>query len=414
MPLDYLLTIRMTTSSKDPVQEYIKDRERFYRQRLNAKQRVLISGFWEFLMDSGKVKRPKVVLKNTRPPEKTEVAIISEDAGHLTGGRYYTYFLASALIESGYNVTLYTNRKPVFGSYFDHYKKPNVKVVAISPNQLRNKNIKADIYIGSPIYGCIAAATLAQKYSKPGYAIIFDPIPMIEKYKGIKITNISWEALISSVKRTDAQVISLCQEPSKYIYKWLRKEPRQVHEVFPCINSVEKKLSPKPQKRGDYVVFISRLVKHKMIEHTIQAAKENNVRLKIISSVDGVNVKKILREYEYESMTDIYMKASEAQKFEILRGAKVMVNSSIFEGFGMFLAEAIDCGTPSVVYEYPTFREIVDYSKANNVYFAKYNDPKDFSEKLKQALAEKKFTKESDKFAFERLVERMGEVVGKK
>jgi glycosyltransferase involved in cell wall biosynthesis len=87
--------------------------------------------------------------------------------------------------------------------------------------------------------------------------------------------------------------------------------------------------------------------------------------------------------------------------------AKAVINGSIFEGFGMYVAEAIACGVPYVGYDYPTFREIRDFSGAENIYLAKHRNVRDLRVKLKQALDEGKYANPSNAFDFERMVERL-------
>jgi glycosyltransferase involved in cell wall biosynthesis len=76
----------------------------------------------------------------------------------------------------------------------------------------------------------------------------------------------------------------------------------------------------------------------------------------------------------------------------------------------MFVAEAIACGTPFVGYDYPTFREIRDYSKASTIYLAKFGNSNDLSAKLKQALEEKKFLEPSKEFHFEKMITRLKDI----
>ena len=91
----------------------------------------------------------------------------------------------------------------------------------------------------------------------------------------------------------------------------------------------------------------------------------------------------------------------------MIRQASAVINGSIFEGFGMYVAEAITCGTPFVGYSYPTFREIADYASADNIYIARSKDKEDLAKQLILALKEKKFRETSDLFFCERMVERL-------
>lgn len=342
----------------------------------------------------------------------TQIAIISEDVGHLTGGRYYVYFLASALVEVGYDVTVYTNNRSVFGDYFDGYKRPKIELYGGVATDLRNINIKADIYIGSPINGCIAATRLGEKYNKPSYAVIFDPIPMIEHYRKIKVPSASWKVLAEALRTSDTKIISLCKEPSLWIYDWLDKAPEQVFEVYPCINSIAKEKAKRPERsKEDYVVFISRLVSHKRLDHTLYACQKANINLKVISSIDGIGARRMVRQHRMSGRVQFLMKLDDIQKFEVIYGARALINSSVFEGFGIPTVEALSCGIPVVAYDYPTTKEIAEYCGTDMVYFARYKDHKDLAFQLKKALAEDKRNEGIHDFDFAALVKRMSEVI---
>lgn len=400
-------------------ESYVKRQERFYQRPLNNLNRFLIKDFAKYLQEkSGDPNIKLDVIPQGTPQKyakhieakqakKTRVAFITEDVGHLTGGRYYCWFIASALQELGFEVTVYTNQKPVFGEYFAKYTSPEVKVVVPKARQLEVIDVQADIYIGSPISGNVAAATLGAKYNKPAYAFIFDPFPMMDKYLGKK-TYTNWLPLIAKLRSTKTNIISLCDSTSEYIYEWLNKRPDQVFPIYPAIN--DREFDPTPRKREDYVVFISRLVKHKNFDHVLKACKDLDINLKVVSSVDGVNAERQVRDMKMQKKVDFHMECTDAEKWEIIKKARVVVNGSKFEGFGMWFIEAITCGTPTVCYDYPTIREITKKHNVKNVYMAKWNDPKDLREKLKQAYQEQNYTEPSKDFYFENMKNEVGKV----
>jgi glycosyltransferase involved in cell wall biosynthesis len=391
-------------------EQYINKQEKFYNRPLRSLNKFLLKDFAEVLKKS--------LATNTEPEdtswlelnkEKVVVALITEDVGHLTGGRYYAWFLASALLEIGYDVTVYTNRKPVFEGDFKNYKQPKIEVIAQKAKDLENIDIKADIYLGSPISGNIAAARLGKKYNRPSFALIFDPFPMMAKYLGDK-TYAGWIPLIKELRETNCNIISLCDTTSEFIYDWLNKTKDQVIPIFPCINSREVGYdTPKPD-REDYVVFISRLVNHKNFDHVVKACKNLGVKLKVISSVDGIQAEDMVKRLGMRKNVEFCMKCNDREKFDIIFKSQAVVNASMFEGFGMYLTEAIATGTPCVCYEYPTFREIEKFAGADNIYMAKYNNMQDLENKLKQCLEEKKFRPVSHLFDFDAMVKRVSQV----
>lgn len=400
---------------------YIRKQERFYNRPLTTFSKHLLKEFAKYLDEALRKEVNQITPLSTPttsstllnraeviPRKKIQVALITEDVGHLTGGRYYCWFIASALMEIGYEVVVYTNQKPVFGNEFSKYKQPEIKIVAKRAKDLESLDIMADIYLGSPISGNIAASKLGKKYGKPSFALIFDPFPMMEKYLGSQ-KYMGWEPLIASLRSTDIQIINLCNTTTPYCTDWLNKREDQIHPIYPCINSREFVQGSAPE-REDYVVFVSRLVRHKNFDHVLRACKKLGIKLKVIASVDGINAWKLVQDLDMKKQVEFHMKVSDAEKFEIIKKARVLVNASKFEGFGMWLIEALACGTPTVCYDYPTLHEIAESVKADNVYMADWDNPESFQTQLQKAYEEQKYSTPVTDFHFEAMIERTKKV----
>ncbi len=317
--------------------------------------------------------------KKASEDRSKKIVYLSENIGHFTGGRYYSWFCATALQSAGYDVEIYTNKIPLFIDEFKDYPQPTVFLV----DDVAKVDVKAQAYFGSPVVGNKRAIQLGEKYGKKAYCEIFDPFPMMEKYRG-KHNYPEWNELIPMLKRDNVHIISLCNETNKYIYPWLNKKKYQVHTVYPCINSIERDKSEVTEKEN-WAVFVSRLDNHKKLDHVLEAVKATDLELHIVTSIDGINFDKMLDEHDMRDRVKIHWSVSDKEKFEIIKKSKVMINGAIFEGFGMWLAEALACGVPCVCYDYCTFREIKK-DDDNMVFFAKWNDPESLKYKLKSAL----------------------------
>jgi glycosyltransferase involved in cell wall biosynthesis len=406
--------------------DFFEETWQFYRKPLNNYTKTIVRRYDDYLVrkkivreeiakETKKIGLNKQIILPTYPPLPKEkpvftkpkrIAFIHEDVGHITGGRYYTYFIISALLELGHEVTVYSNKKAVFSHEFDGYKKPNFKIVTQNASQLAMIKIpEADVFMGSPIHGAMSAIKNAQKYNKPCFVLIFDPFPMMNKFIG-KRKYIGWQHLVKDLRESDTDVISLCNETSKYIYDWLKKTQDKVHPLYPCINSAELS-KVKEQKREKYALFISRLTSHKRFQDVVIACKRANIKLKVISSINGINAQEVVKKQNANSLVEFHLRVNDKKKFEMIKQASVVINGSIFEGFGIYVAEAIACGTPFVGYDYITFREIRDYAGAKNIYLAKPKNIDNLTSKLKLAIKEENFQKPSNMFDFERMVERL-------
>lgn len=340
---------------------------------------------------------------------KKKVTLIVEYMSHLTGGRYYAWLFAYALKAAGADVTVYTNQKPGFLGYLEKYKKPKIIIVPGNAQSLVDLDVgKADIYIGCPLHGIGCAIKNSVKYGGKAFPMVFDPLPMQLKYlKKRKFPG--WAEPTELLKNPEVNVLTLCRATHQHIYSWLNKEDSHLFPVYPCINSLAKKAVPKSD-RGHYAVFVSRIVDHKKFDHVVWACRQNHLKLKVVSSASGKDYLRVIKRYRMESLTEFYFNAPEDQKFELIKGATVVINGAIFEGFGMWMAEAIECGTPVVCYDYPTFREMADYSGAKNIYFARWGNHKSLSQKLQECLTQRKFEEEKECFSFASMVKRVSEV----
>jgi len=373
--------------------------EKYIGKKLSQKSKELLLEFNNFMTKK---------IRYLDTPKN--IAFIHEDVGHLTGGRYYAMFIASALLEAGHNVTIYSNKVPIFMGEFKSYRKPRIILSAMNAKQLSRIDVKADVYIGSPINGALAATRLGEKYKKPAFALIFDPFPMMEKYLGKKMY-LGWEELLTKLRTTNTNIISLCNTTSEYIYGWLNKTKEQVFPVYPCINS--KILDSKKRdytNKEDYVVFISRMVRHKKFDDVLSAVSKTKMKLKVISSVSGMNYNHFLNQSGIKNKVEFYWKINDDKKFDLIAKSRGVIVGSIFEGFGLFVSEAIACGVPFIGYDYPTFREIKDYAKVNNIYLAQYKNVFDLGRKLQLAVRERKYNKPSQAFHFERMIEVLKEI----
>ena len=355
--------------------------------------------------DEGKKIQKKKTKKQKKRGNKPVIAFLTEDTQHITGGRYYAFFVATAIQKAGFDVRVYTNRKPMFIENFEYFDLPELVIVPT----IKNIDVEADFYIGSPIIGNEEAIRLGGKYSKPYYNMIFDPFPMMEEYRG-KHNWYGWDNLIPAMRESDVNIISLCKTTSNYIYDWLDKDDDEVHEIYPCINSKARDESPDKMEKKNQAVFISRLDHHKMFDHVLNAVRDTDMDLKVITSIDGIGAKSMISRFNMQDRVDILRNVSDKEKFEVIKQSKVMINGSIFEGFGIWMTEAISCGVPVVCYEYPTFKEIQKITKAKNIYYADWHNAESLRRKLLEAEEDEKYGKKCTKFDFKHMVDRVKEI----
>jgi len=347
------------------------------------------------------------------------IVFLTEDCRHITGGRYYSWWCATALKAAGFDVAIYTNRMPPFVDEFKQYPKPTVYLV----DDIKKVDVKGKMYFGSPVVGSIRAAQLAKKYNKQAFLEIFDPFPLLEKYKGQKCYP-EWDGLLGMIRENDfIHITSLCNFNNEVIYWWLNKTKKQVHTVYPCINSRErdKALVENGQeivKKKNWVTFVSRLDHHKRLDHVLDAIEKTDCELHVITSIDGIGFEKMVKERGLKSRVKIHWKCNDEEKFEIIKQSRATINAAMFEGFGMWLVESVACGVPVVCYDYPIFREIAstfgegaDLRRDLGIYFAEYGNSFDLTQQLQKALSDAPKLTPRDNFDFPAMVGRFNDIL---
>jgi hypothetical protein len=119
----------------------------------------------------------KLISKGSLITKHYDIAIVSENCHFYSGGRYYIWQIAHALAEAGLQVAFCTNTMPIFTNDFKQYAQFDTYLAPID-----SFDIQANCYVGSPVHGNIAALKLANKYDKPVYGFVFDPLLQIKKY----------------------------------------------------------------------------------------------------------------------------------------------------------------------------------------------------------------------------------------
>lgn len=346
-------------------------------------------------------------ISTTVAEEDDAIIFLTEDTQHITGGRYYSWWLATAMQEAGNRVIIYTNREPMFLSEFSEYAQPEIR---IEPN-LELVDVRGKMYVGSPIVGNRAACRLGDKYSRPTYVEIFDPFPMMEEYKGPNNWQ-GWDELIEQMKKPNVNIIGLCKATIPYIKDWLNKSDDQVFDIRPCVNSKARDES-KINYKKNWITFISRLDHHKNVDHVLEAVKDTDCELHVITSIDGIGFPEMVARYNMTDRVVVHHTACDREKFEIIKKSRATINGASYEGFGMWLAESLSCGVPAVCYDFPTFREIRELSGNSGelVYLADYKDKESLKTQLKKALEYQGKDKGTRAFDFPEMVKQLSEEI---
>ncbi|MDH4211197.1 MAG: glycosyltransferase family 4 protein [candidate division WOR-3 bacterium] len=154
-----------------------------------------------------------------------------------------------------------------------------------------------------------------------------------------------------------------------------------------------------PQRRGsgfrnrenDLVAYVGRVKAYKSIDHFIRAVaivkKRRNIRAKIVGDGDALDdLKSLAREHGVDIEFTGFV--SEDEKYRVYRSARIVVQPSIKEGWGLTAIEAQSCSTPVVSANSPGLREVVVHGQTGFLY--EYGDIAEMAERIIELLDDKK------------------------
>ena len=137
--------------------------------------------------------------------------------------------------------------------------------------------------------------------------------------------------------RAASRVIAVSEFTAREVEEVLRV-PRERLHVVP--NGVDPAFTPDgPRAEGDYVLAVGTLEPRKNLRRTIEAARRVGVELRIVGDRGWGDV---------EPGVGWLGRVGDDELAPLYRGARCLVYPSLYEGFGIPVAEALACGTPVV------------------------------------------------------------------
>ncbi|MEO0122773.1 MAG: glycosyltransferase family 4 protein [candidate division WOR-3 bacterium] len=190
------------------------------------------------------------------------------------------------------------------------------------------------------------------------------------------------ESLISVFYR-HSHFISISQSTASDIKRMGIKQ--KISVVYSGIPTVEKDCSIKRDK--NLVLYVGRIKKYKSIDHLLKAINliknEIPVKLAIVGDGDALEELKNLAD-ELRLEVDFKGFVSEKEKYETYQKARVVVQPSVKEGWGLTAIEAQACGTPVICANSPGLKETVVNEKTGYLY--EYGNIKELAAKIKDMI----------------------------
>jgi glycosyltransferase involved in cell wall biosynthesis len=184
-------------------------------------------------------------------------------------------------------------------------------------------------------------------------------------------------------------IFTVSQFSSERIRKTLRCR-KPVVVTYSAVPSWLKDEEHLPAEKTKSVLFVGNIKKHKGLHILLAAFRQAlseglAAQLIIVGNADNFRTgdNAILREIQEMPAESVQFtgKISDRQLKTLYKNAALLVQPSLYEGFGLPPLEALSLGTNALISDIPVFREIyAEYP----VHFFKQNDSGDLAEKLKQ------------------------------
>jgi glycosyltransferase involved in cell wall biosynthesis len=119
-------------------------------------------------------------------------------------------------------------------------------------------------------------------------------------------------------------------------------------------------------------VFVGRISKEKGVFDLLTVWKEvvkvrKNAKLLIIGNgLESKSVKEKIAALHLDNNIDIRRQCNDNELYSLLKASRVFLFPSLFEGWGIAVAEALACGLPVVAYDIPALREV--FGKCQSVF----------------------------------------------
>ena len=274
------------------------------------------------------------------------------------GTELVVYNLTETLIDFGHQTTLLASGD----------SKTRAQLISIFPRALRKEKINQDINIRNTLK-YVSIAKILDKLSKLNLDLVHNHlgwrlIPFVKYLKVPTVTtlhgplNHPYQKLIYGLFPNHPYV-SISNNQRKPL-----KNLNYVATVYNGINLDNFDFNPNP---GKYLAFLGRISPEKGPKIAIQIAKKIRMKLKIAAKVDAVDIKYFKKEIKPlidGKQIEFLGEIGSEEKNKFLKNAYALLAPIQWqEPFGLFMIEAMACGTPVVVTNKGSASEIVANKK---------------------------------------------------
>lgn len=244
---------------------------------------------------------------------------------------------------------------------------------------------------------CNVPSNLVKKIKVPIFTTIHDVLFLdvkgLTSFLGIMIRKYFYQRAINKSK----VIFTVSQFSKERIIKNLRTKKKQIVVTYNSVpswfinaNQIKEKIDSDLQKKDDYILFVGNIKAHKGLSVLLDAYKilldQNfSTKLYIVGNANNFRTEDktvFSKIQEFKENSIVFTgKITNEQLKEYYSKAKLLVQPSFYEGFGMPPLEALHCKTNVVLSDIPVFLEIY---KDFPVTFFRCGNAQDLAQKIKE------------------------------
>lgn len=316
------------------------------------------------------------------PGGRRRIALYMHRTDHYSGGRVYLTQCGWALASMGNDVTLVCDKEPLWWRDYEPLENyrwmPDANIPDIDLIITEGKNPVA--------WEALKKSRAAQI---PIIVLNFETPNWYELHRPDLVAGIASQENYKPLFYACDVAVAISELSRKYLAEWLGDNTPPIELVRPAINDfalMGKRASFAAMLRRPYCVVCGRADQGKNIPTAIKA---------VFALDEECDIAVISRAYQTQPDTGLHkihhlFGVSDAEKYSIMAGARLVLAPSDFEGFGLVPGEAIASGTPCVAYDLPVLRE--EYKNYGD--YIRYS-PRGDVEAFKRAVAEEFKAKKS-------------------
>ena len=271
--------------------------------------------------------------------------------------------------------------------------KPNV--VFVPNNTLPNLTLGVAISLLFQLPMCVVAhhVDVLPKREKAKSHSFYDGYRSIDYTKTVSLVKTAASYIMFPLLKKADTIITV----SNFTAKVLVDTGIANNKIHVSGNAVDfkyiRKIAPCHKTKVYDGIFVGRIAKEKGIFDLLDIWKlvtneKKNAKLLIIGS--GIELTKLKTEAanaKLENNIAFEKQCDDEKLFSLLKSSKVFIFPSLFEGWGIAVAEALACGIPVVAYDIPALREV--FGKCRSVFLAPVKDKKRMAQTLLELLSAK-------------------------